>query len=952
MEFQQSPTKKKEATVDKQGSSSTKQTVSTSIRTGFSSIQNEPVSFDKAQVFEGFEGSSSIRTGLSGLQESNRGSKDVDVSISARSASMNRNSDMDQEVINQANVKDSELPVKGPAQTFSRFPDTIHEENEAKSVQTFDKSAFRDEHTSCSGSKLKDENTSFSEFKAKSTSTTDESASRYQSGDSSGPISSYSGTGQYTGYEANEERTNDTQQDPGPVFQKMLLPIRTEDGDGTSHNDDNEQSVISHASQSRKSGSWKGGMFGKRVGDAIKNVLAKASPRATPSNHSKPQEERQESRSLFSSVDDEDDIFGGLEDDGTLEDAKVSVPTPKTPKDNAKTPKQKNLKSGNKKDNAGRTESTKVFHPKLLNQTKLDNRRAGDIKIPFSTPNSTANPVTMYSNDRSGMVVDESNVLHNVNSDITSSLIGGPTSAPPNPPLKQEKLQPPKVKERTEEKKEEKLLRSPTSKSKSSRKSKSSKTSSKVSTKSEKEKKNLLQHTLEPDAKSTDEVRVQEPEVEIKEEPKTARSIFMNLSCGFADLSSGFVNLCTPGNKVDDAIGDLDDLDLVKDNTSVSSQSRLTDLEKRVWSEWDRLNGSTMGGLAEDSAPEPKKQTDINKETKNKGKKKEDHNKKREAARDKLLDIASTALSSQLSGKTGNSTNLDGGEENGTLLTEHIISSSETTESGVTKDTRSAESGGSASASGTESGESAGSSSQESGSSTEYSSGVESDFISEDDPSGKSEGKCEDVVSMTPSAAPSAGPILLSFSQRSLMDKFSKQLTAVGVEVLKLNTRKQWQTRYFTVSKEQIALSAHEAISKTGELAHCPKALLWLKKFNPKNDGYGITNIDKDGHGGMLLVDLVDIQVHDAKGDPNEIPIPKKQVDKFKNSVLVTLQYKMNGKLRSIEFRCKDNDEAQFLCTCMRVIRDLLRRERSLRHKSNKLEKMKANTKLPMPNKK
>ena len=35
--------------------------------------------------------------------------------------------------------------------------------------------------------------------------------------------------------------------------------------------------------------------------------------------------------------------------------------------------------------------------------------------------------------DRSGTVIDESEVLH-VNSDIISSLIGGPVSAPPNPP--------------------------------------------------------------------------------------------------------------------------------------------------------------------------------------------------------------------------------------------------------------------------------------------------------------------------------------------------------------------------------------------------------------------------------------------------------------------------------------------------------------------------------------
>ena len=84
------------------------------------------------------------------------------------------------------------------------------------------------------------------------------------------------------------------------------------------------------------------------------------------------------------------------------------------------------------------------------------------------------------------------------------------------------------------------------------------------------------------------------------------------------------------------------------------------------------------------------------------------------------------------------------------------------------------------------------------------------------------------------------------------------------------------------------------------------------------------------------MVDLVDIEVSDRKDDMIANPIPKKLLDGFDKSVLVTLKYKMHGVLRSIEFRCRDNDEAHFLCTCMRVIRDLLRRERSLRQKLSK----------------
>ena len=177
-------------------------------------------------------------------------------------------------------------------------------------------------------------------------------------------------------------------------------------------------------------------------------------------------------------------------------------------------------------------------------------------------------------------------------------------------------------------------------------------------------------------------------------------------------------------------------------------------------------------------------------------------------------------------------------------------------------------------------------------------------------------------------------PVLLSFSQRSLIEQFTRQLSTEAVEVLKLNSRNQWQPRYFTISKEKIALSAHEARNKSGDVAQCPKALLWLKKFNPKNGGYGQGHIDKSGHGGMMLIELTDITVSNKKADPKH-PYPKKFAAKFENSVSIHLDYTVNGGFRSVSFRCKSDEEAQFLCTCMRVVRDLLKREKMLRTQPN-----------------
>lgn len=78
-----------------------------------------------------------------------------------------------------------------------------------------------------------------------------------------------------------------------------------------------------------------------------------------------------------------------------------------------------------------------------------------------------------------------------------------------------------------------------------------------------------------------------------------------------------------------------------------------------------------------------------------------------------------------------------------------------------------------------------------------------------------------------------------------------------------------------------------------------------------------------------MIVELNDVSVSNKRD--LETPLPKKLQSKFKDSVLVTLDYTMNGGFRSVAFRCKNNDDAQFLCTCLRVIRDLLKREQFLR---------------------
>lgn len=174
----------------------------------------------------------------------------------------------------------------------------------------------------------------------------------------------------------------------------------------------------------------------------------------------------------------------------------------------------------------------------------------------------------------------------------------------------------------------------------------------------------------------------------------------------------------------------------------------------------------------------------------------------------------------------------------------------------------------------------------------------------------------------------STDSITLTNNQRALVEQFAGQLSNYGMEVLKLNRKNQWQLRYFTVSKEQLALTAHEALRPVGEVSQCPEALLWLKKFNPNIGGYNLSNIDKGGHGGMMLANVIDVQVFDS---PNLDNVPKKSLDRFKKASLVKMIYTMDGSPRVTDFLCRDSNEAQYLSTCIRVSRDLHKREAILR---------------------
>lgn len=902
-------------------SSSTKGTVSTSLRSGLSSIQNGASGCANAKDHVGEsvnicsprEGSKSIRSGLSGLQNPS----DLEGSASMRSVSVSmKSTTVFNDLGETGPVFGSQFPLDPPPQLDPPPPPSQGQSKRPNLPATIEE--VDDEETSGIKSKV-EESPSVQHSQPQPSEQQFQYLEHAQPQPQQRPqpqplpqpppqrvetrvdhsvlgTQSTATTDVSSGESGNKARDEADSDRMKHILPAALTPINTQP--------ERIGEDMSIQSASSRHSRWK-----MKMPNMIKSVLAKASPRSGMT----PRGELNERTGFSTSDEEEDDIFGGLEAEDDL--AKVMGDPPKKPSSTKSangriTAKRSNRQppTPNKFFSSGHTRKSEP--PRIVEKevtprrsvrsesrsTPIARKKTPENKLSFkglakrlASPMAGSTPVA---HDRSGTVVEQE--MEHVNSDITSSILGAP--------FQKFGLRPrtPKKGMQNEIEDEKALAKTPKAKTSkpipSSTKSTNVKTPTadchSVAAESKKSRNSQGKDTLLDGTIFDDETKMtratsapleestSKPVEETKEEPATC--MFMNLGCGISDAFSAVASVCNFGAKDDEepevktVVNDEDEGGTYISADSNNTSSHLTELEKRVWNEWDKLD-SAFTKQAKTVVPE----------------KKEEHDKKREVARGKLLEIANSAISSQVTKE---------GEQSAASVSYTTGSSSDSADTGESSGMTGSSSEGPTS----------------SAESRSYLSGSDNET---------------DLHSASVAPKPTTTPILLSFSQRSLIEKFSKQLANVGVEVLKMNRRKQWQVRYFTVSKEQIALIAHEADSKSGaEVAQCPKALLWLKKFNAKGGGYSLANIDKSGHGGMLLVDLKDIHVSIKQDLEN--PFPKKIAEKFKDSVLVALEYQFNNEKRRIEFRCKDNDEAQFLCTCMRVIRDLLKREQALRLKT------------------
>lgn len=155
----------------------------------------------------------------------------------------------------------------------------------------------------------------------------------------------------------------------------------------------------------------------------------------------------------------------------------------------------------------------------------------------------------------------------------------------------------------------------------------------------------------------------------------------------------------------------------------------------------------------------------------------------------------------------------------------------------------------------------------------------------------------------------------LSSERLAALTNFASICKAEGIEVLKLNRRNKWQLRVLTVSQETISLP-----HCTEDLTEYPKALLWVKRFQP-NHSYSLSNITSEGKGGVEFVNVSKANFQTAddaslKGFPN-----------FENSVQLNMEYACGGKPRNLAFRFKTYNDAAFFASFLAIAKEVLNEE-------------------------
>lgn len=118
------------------------------------------------------------------------------------------------------------------------------------------------------------------------------------------------------------------------------------------------------------------------------------------------------------------------------------------------------------------------------------------------------------------------------------------------------------------------------------------------------------------------------------------------------------------------------------------------------------------------------------------------------------------------------------------------------------------------------------------------------------------------------------------------------------------------------MSKEGTWLKNTSSSSKANS-CFCPLALLWLKKQS-RNSDHSVTNIDRQGKGGMIFSHMFNVKIEPELA--KAYPLTKKQNEKFKNSVVVRLFAENAGNSSVVIFRCSQEVAETIMMGCSAII--------------------------------
>ena len=150
---------------------------------------------------------------------------------------------------------------------------------------------------------------------------------------------------------------------------------------------------------------------------------------------------------------------------------------------------------------------------------------------------------------------------------------------------------------------------------------------------------------------------------------------------------------------------------------------------------------------------------------------------------------------------------------------------------------------------------------------------------------------------------------------KNVLDNFCSRIKNTAIEVIKLNRDQKWQPKYLTVSKEGTWLKHNHKDDRS----FCPLALLWVKKFNSRsNNEHSVLSIDKQGRGGILLANLVRVEIKESQQGLSSLS--RRQQERYRNSCIVNL----HGQSSFVTFRAQKAEAESIYVGCNALI-ELLR---------------------------